>query len=151
MESRRLPAKSLLLIALFVALAVLFVMPTSAIAIGSEAQQDVYNDAVLHVTVALTSEGIVATPTSLSPGNHLLTIENNTSEPRGIEMIGIDSRTSPTVRYSKVLRPGESETFRWFLAPGKTVYVRDILTCGHDQMSCMLVTFGEMAKDIEVN
>lgn len=99
----------------------------------------------------LTSDGIVAPPSSLTPGNHLLTIVNNTSEPRGLEMTGIDLATSPTIRYTKVLQPGESEEFRWFFASGKDVYLRDLKTCGHAQMTCMLPTFGWMSKAIDVN
>ncbi|MCL5104265.1 MAG: hypothetical protein M1133_09135 [Armatimonadetes bacterium] len=150
MECRRLPSKSLILTALLVALATLYLMPMLATAAGSKAKQDAYNKAVLHVTIALTSKGIVATPSTLKPGNHLLTIKNSTSEPRGVEMIGIDKESSPTVRYTKILKPGKSEQFRWYFAQGKTVYVRDILNCGHDQRSCMMVTFGGMSKAIDV-
>lgn len=151
MEHRRLPAKSLILIALLVAVAASYLVPMLATAAGSKAKQAVYNKAVLHVTIALTSKGIVVTPASLKPGNHLLTIKNSTSEARGVEMIGIDSASSPTVRYTKILQPGKSEQFRWFFAAGKTVYVRDIFSCGHDQRSCMAVTFGRMSKAIEVD
>ena len=151
MELRRLSGKSLILTALLVTLAALCLMPMLATAAGSKAKQDAYNDAVLHVKIALTSRGIVANPTSLRPGNHLLTISNTTSEPRGIEMIGIDKAGSPTVRYTKILKPGKSEAFRWYFAMGKTVYVRDIMNCTHDQRSCMVVTFGHMTKAIDVN
>jgi hypothetical protein len=150
MERRRLPAKSLILTALLVILAALYLMPMLATAAGSKAKQAVYNKAVLHVTMAMTSKGFVATPNSLKPGNHLLTIKNNTSDARGLEMIGIDKESSPTVRYTKILQPGKSEQFRWFFATGKTVYVRDILNCGHDQRSCMMVTFGHFSKAIDV-
>ena len=151
MEFRRFSVKSLILTALLIALVTLCLMPMIATAAGSKAKQDAYNDAVLHVKIALTSRGLVATPNSLRPGNHLLTISNSTSEPRGIEMIGIDKAGSPTVRYTKILQPGKSEAFRWYFARGKTVYVRDIMSCAHDQRSCMVVTFGHMTKAIDVN
>ena len=126
-------------------------MPILATAAGSKAKQAVYNKAVLHVKVSLTSDGMVVTPNTLRPGNHLLTIANNTSSPRGVEMIGVDKAASPTVRYTKIVRPGKSEAFRWYFAKGKTVYVRDITSCGHDQRSCMTVGFGQMHKAIDVN
>ena len=151
MECRKLTTKRFVLIALFVAVAALYLMPILARAAGSKAKQAVYNKSVLHVTIALTNKGIVAKPTALKPGNHLLTIKNSTSEPRGIEMIGIDSASSPTVRYTKILRPGKSEAFRWYFAKGKTVYVRDVMNCSHDQRSCLVVTFGKMHKAISVN
>lgn len=153
MHSLRFPAKSLALMAVavcLVALLALSLMPMLATAAGSKAKQDVYNKAVLHVTIAMTSKGLVVTPSALKPGNHLLTIKNSTSEPRGVEMIGIDSASSPTVRYTKILKPGKSEQFRWFFADGKTVYVRDIMSCGHNQRNCMMVTFGQMRKAIDV-
>ncbi|MHB9036006.1 MAG: hypothetical protein ACYC64_05020 [Armatimonadota bacterium] len=148
---RRLSTKSLLLTALLVALVALYFMPVLARAAGSKAKQNVENKALLHVTIALTSKGIVVTPSTLKPGNHLLTIKNSTSEPRGVEMIGIDKAASPTVRYTKILKPGATEKFRWYFATGKTVYVRDIMSCAHDQRSCMMVTFGHMTKAIDVN
>lgn len=151
MEHRRLLAKSLVLTGVFVALVAWYLMPVQAVAV-SKAQETATSEALPQVTISLTSEGIVATPdTPLNGGNYLLTIKNDTSEPRGIEMIGTDKASSPTVRYTKILQPGESEAFRWYFAEGKTVYARDIMSCSHDQRSCMMVTFGQMRKAIDVN
>lgn len=146
MVSRRFSAKSLVLIVMLVALVALCLMATAA----TTAKQAAYNKGALQVTIAMTSKGLVVTPSALKPGNHLLTIKNSTSQARGVEMIGVDSETSPTVRYTAILKPGKTEQFRWFFAGGKTVYVRDILACGHDQRSCMMVTFGQMRKAIDV-
>ena len=151
MELRRLSVKSLVLTALLVGLAAFCLMPMLATAAGSKAKQAVYNKAVAKVAISLTNKGIVAMPDALKGGNYLLTVKNNTSEARGVEMIGIDSASSPTVRYTKILRPGKSEAFRWYFAKGKTVYVRDVMSCAHDQRSCMAVTFGRMRKAIDVN
>jgi len=150
MERRRLPAKSLLLAALILALAALCLMPMLA-ATASKRQQTVYNKAVLHVTIALTSKGIVATPNALQPGNHLLTVKNSTSQPRGVELLGIDKASSPTIRYTKILKPGKSESFRWYFPSGKTAYVRDVMSYSHNQRSYMVVTFGQMSKAIDVD
>jgi hypothetical protein len=88
----------------------------------------------------------------LKGGNYLLTVKNNMSKARGIEMIGIDKAASPTVRYTKILKKGNSERFRWYFAKGKTVYVRDVMkwtsTAGG---SATTVTFGQMRKAIDVN
>jgi hypothetical protein len=151
MEHRTFPVKSsILLTALLAALAAFFLMPIIATAAGSTADQAAYNEAAMQAKISLTSDGIVATPISLEPGNHLLTITNNTSVPRGVEMVGIDKASSPTVRYTSILQPGQSEDFRWYFATGKTVYVRDITSCTHGQMSCMAVDFGAMTKSIDV-
>ncbi len=133
-----------------VALTTLSMVSVFATAAGSKAQEARYNKSVMHVTIALTGKGIVATPASLKPGNHLLTIKNNTKDSRGIEMIGIDKAGSPTVRYTKILKPGKSEAFRWYFAEGNTVYVRDIMSCSHDKMNCTVVGFGQMRKAIHV-
>jgi hypothetical protein len=150
MERRRFQAKSLVLTALLIALVAIYLIPILATAAGSTAKQTVYNKAVLHVTIAMTNKGIVVTPTSLRPGNHLLTIKNSTSEPRGIEMLGIDKASSPTVRYTKILKPGKTEAFRWYFAQGKTVYVRDVMSMAHSKRSYVTVTFGGMSKAIDV-
>jgi hypothetical protein len=150
MEPRRFHSKILLLSALLIATAALYLIPMHATAAGSTAQQNHYNKAVLHVTISLTSKGMVVTPATLYPGNHFVTIKNTTSDSRGVEMIGIDSESSPTVRYTKILKPGKTEQFRWFFAQGNTMYVRDIMSCGHDQKSCLMVTFGQMRKAIWV-
>jgi hypothetical protein len=86
MQRRNLIANVLIL----VAVAALSLMCTVASVAGSRAQDARYDRSVLHVTIAMTGHGIVATPNSLRPGNHLLTIKNNTRESRGIEMIGTD-------------------------------------------------------------
>jgi hypothetical protein len=151
MNRLRLPAKGLAVMAVLVALLALSLMPMLATAAGSRAKQaTAYNKAVLHVTIALTSKGIVATPSALKPGNHLLTIKNDTSEPRGIEMIGIDKASSPTVRYTKILKPGTTEVFRWYFAQGNTVYVRDVMSWTHTKTGFTTVTFGHMTKAIWV-
>jgi len=150
MKRQRLLTKSLVLMALLVAVAAFYLIPMLATAAGSKAKEAVYNEAVLHVTIALTNRGIVATPATLKPGNHLLTVTNKTSEARGIEMIGIDTQSSPTVRYSKILQPGKSEQFRWYFAHGKTVYVRDVMSWTHVKTGYTTVTFGNMRKAIDV-
>lgn len=151
MKCLRFNTKSLVLGAVLIGFAALSLMPMLATAAGSKAKQAVYNNAVLHVKISLTSKGIVVTPASLKPGNHLLTVANNTSEPRGIEMIGTDKASSPMVRYTKVLQPGKSEAFRWYFATGKTVYVRDVMSWTHVKTGCTTVTFGQMRKAIEVD
>src|ERR1035441_4231054 len=102
MQRRRLSPSSIVLTALLVALAALYLMPMLATAAGSKAKQTAYNKAVAQVTISLSGKGIVVTPKALKDGNYLLAVKNNTSDARGVEMIGIDSAKSPTVRYTAI-------------------------------------------------
>jgi len=149
MELRRLPAKSLVLAALLIVFASLSLMPVFAA--GSKAKTARDNKALPAVTITLTGKGITVMPQGLSAGDYRVIIKNATSGRRGLEIIGVDKATSPTVRYTKILKPGKSETFRWYFASGKTAYVRDLLSCTHDQRSCVVATFGQMSKAIDVN
>jgi hypothetical protein len=116
----------------------------------TKAKERATSQALPQITISMTAKGIAVTmPRALKGGDYRVTIKNSTSEPRGVEMIGIDKQTSPTVRYTKILKPGKSEQFRWYFPKGKTTYVRDILSCTHDQRTCMVVTFGQMRKAIE--
>lgn len=153
MEHRRLHVKSLIVTALVVALAALYLAPMLATAAtGSKAQATRESKALPQVAITLTNKGIVVAPKSLKGDkNYLLTVKNNTSKPRGIEMIGIDKAASPTVRYTKILKTGKSEQFRWYFAKGKTVYVRDVFKWTSDKGNAVTVTFGRMRKAIDVN
>ena len=146
----RLPIRYLILGALLVGLATLTVMPMLAKATESKAATDRGNKALAQVTISLTDKGIVAVPTALRGGNYLLTIKNKTSEPRGIEMIGVDRAGSPTVRYTKTLKPDNSEQFRWYFAAGTTAFVRDVVNWTHTKTGFTNVTFGKMRKAILV-
>ena len=149
-KRRKLPVRYLILIALLVGLAAVAVMPMLALAADSKATTGRDNRGLPQVSISLTSKGIVAKPTALKGGDYFLTIKNSTSQPRGIEMIGVDRGGSATVRYTAVLKPGRSEAFRWYFAAGTTAFVRDIMSCSRDQMNCMLVRFGQMRKAILV-
>lgn len=152
MKPEKIVAKMLVLPALLSALAALCLMTMpAALADEAKAEETAISQALPQVSITLTSKGIVAVPSSLEGGNYLLTIKNDTSTARGIEMIGIDLETSPTVRYTKVLEPGETEQFRWYFAAGKTAYVRDVLSWTHVKTGATTVTFGEMRKAIDVN
>ena len=137
-------AKSIVLVVMLLVFAALCLVPLLATAAQPKA-------VLPAVTISLTSKGIVVVPSSLKGGDYRLTIKNSTSAPRGVEMIGTDKASSPTVRYTKILKPGKSESFRWYFAAGKTVYVRDITSCKQGQRSCMIVNFGQMSKAIYVN
>jgi hypothetical protein len=126
-------------------------MPMLAPLAGSKAQAAAESSALPQVAITLTSEGIVAAPSALKGGNYLVTITNSTSEPRGTQMTGVDRAASPWVRYTRVLKPGETETFRWYFAKGKTVHVRDVLRWKSAQGNILTARFGQMGAAIDVD
>ena len=83
-----------------------------------------------------------------NPGLHLVTITNETSSPRGIVIKGIDKGVSPYVRFTKVLQPNQSVTFRWYFPDDRTVTVKDLLRCVHVQRTCALPKTGGMVSSI---
>ena len=147
MNRTRLLAMGLVL----VAVAALSLMPMLPAAGVSKAEQLATSKALPQISISLTDKGIVVgTSQPLRAVYYRLTIKNKTSEPRGIEMLGTDKIGSATVRYTKVLKPGNSEAFSWYFAKGTTVYVRDVLSWKHVKTNCVNVTFGPMRKAIQV-
>lgn len=100
------------------------------------------------MTISITKTGIACMPKSAKGGDYTVTIKNSTSAPRGIEMTGMDRGDSPYVRYTKILKPGAHETFRWYFPSGRTAYLKDLLSCKHESRSCVIATFGTMVKAI---
>jgi hypothetical protein len=99
-------------------------------------------------TISITRNGITYTPKSLPSGDHVIMIKNMTSMARGLEMVGTDKGGSPFIRFSKILKPGKSETFRWFFPAEKTVYLRDITSCEHRSRTCVIVSYGGMVTAV---
>jgi hypothetical protein len=100
------------------------------------------------LTISITKTGITHTPKSFSGGHHVVMLKNMTGSARGIEMTGMDKGGSPYVRFSRVLAPGKSETFKWYFPPEKTVYLRDLTSCVHKSRTCVVATFGGMVSAI---
>lgn len=98
--------------------------------------------------ISLTDEGIIGTPAEADGGLYVVTIVNNSSAPRGVVLNGIDLCCSPYVRYSKVLEPGHQETFRWYFPEDKNVKIRDLLSCTHEQRTCMVASTGSLNSTI---
>jgi len=94
------------------------------------------------LSVTITDKAIAFSPRTPSGGLYDVTIRNMSSGRRGVEMTGIDKCCSPYVRYSRILQPKKTETFRWFFPSGNTVIFRDLLRCEHAKRSCVIATFG---------
>lgn len=73
------------------------------------------------INISLTDQGISKEIGQAEPGLYDVVITNNSSRTRGLEMIGPSLCCTEYVRFSDTLRPGASDTFRWYFAPGKVI------------------------------
>jgi hypothetical protein len=151
MKCLRLLIRTITPLAMPIIIAALSLLPLLASADGPKSEEARYDGALAQVTISLTEKGIAATPRTLEGGNYFLTIHNDTSQPRAIEMISIDRAASPTVRFTKVLQAGQSQQFRWYFAKGRTVYVRDVMGWTNIALNAEDVTFGDMRRAISVD
>lgn len=78
------------------------------------------------IDISLTNTGIVKQIGQIETGLYDLKIVNNSSRPRGLMISGIDLCCTPYSRFSRILRPGQSQLFRWYFAPGK-VQLKDFI------------------------
>lgn len=78
------------------------------------------------INISLTNTGIKQQVNSAPMGLYNLTITNNSSRPRGVVYTGLDLCCSEYTRFSNILSPGGSQSFRWYFAPG-TVTFKDFL------------------------
>lgn len=97
------------------------------------------------MTIRLTDQGIIRDATSSEGGFYIVTVRNDTSDHRGIRMTGDDLAGSPFVRFTKVLAPGQSETFGWFFTPQSSTMVVDLLTCRPAARTCAVADIGNMS------
>lgn len=78
------------------------------------------------IDVSLTNTGIVKEVYESPTGLYDLRITNNSSRAKGLFITGTDLCCTTYTRFSKVLRPGGTQLFRWYFAPGK-VLLRDYM------------------------
>lgn len=74
------------------------------------------------INVSLTNTGIQKSTGEVTTGLYDLKITNNSSRSRGLMISGIDLCCTSYVRFSHMLRPGQSQIFRWYFAPGKVQF-----------------------------
>lgn len=72
--------------------------------------------------ISLTNQGPVTSSDVTIPGLYNVTVTNNSSRRRGVELTGIDLCCTIYKRFSSVLRVGQSQTFKWYFAPGKVTF-----------------------------
>ena len=93
------------------------------------------------IDVSLTNRGIVKEIYSTPTGLYDLRITNNSSRARGLVITGTDLCCTEYTRFSKIIKPGSTQMFRWYFAPGK-VLVRDFLGGRKTSTSYTRVRFG---------
>ena len=75
--------------------------------------------AVGRITINLTNSGIQTQTTTTGAGLYDVSIVNRASKPRGLLIRGIDLCCTEYNRFSKMIKPGATESFRWYFASGK--------------------------------
>ncbi|MCE5197661.1 MAG: hypothetical protein ABFD54_13655 [Armatimonadota bacterium] len=102
---------------------------------------------VTPLRISITNNSINMSQRTVPYGLYEITIVNNSSKPRGLYMTGRDLCCTQFNRYSRVLKPGGTQTFRFFFAPG-TVQFRDLTECTHGQRTCELAHFGKLRSSV---
>jgi len=93
------------------------------------------------IAIGLTSTGINTQVSQAPSGLYDITITNDSNRVRGVILNGQDLANTPYTRFSDLLGPGGSQTFRWFFAPG-TVTIKDFTGGVKTRTAYTGVTFG---------
>ena len=116
-------------------------------ALGAFATSAAYAMEPLRVTI--TNSGIVTDVDHTAGGLYAVTVKNDTCDARGIVMKGLDRGGSRFLRFTKVLGPGESQSFRWYFPAGRgDVRLRDLLCCTHEKFTCVLAGYGGLTTSL---
>ena len=99
------------------------------------------------IDVSLTNTRIVKKVGEAPSGLYDLSITNNSSTPRGLIITGIDLCCTIYTRYSKILRPGGKQIFRWYFAPGKA-HIKDFVGAVKTKTSYTRVKLGGHSSSI---
>jgi hypothetical protein len=102
------------------------------------------------LTLSITNDGIMGMPeqTPTGGGLYLVTVKNDSNVSRGIVMTGVDLCCSPYMRFTKVLKPGQEVSFRWFFPSDRTVQFRDLIRCRPVARTCGLPKAGSLASSL---
>ena len=100
------------------------------------------------ITISITNHGIVTDMDHPSGGLYVVTVKNETGDARGVIMKGRDLGVSPYVRFSRVLDPGESQSFRWYFPADRNVKLRDLMCCTHAERTCVIAGYGGMTTSL---
>jgi len=101
-----------------------------------------------HAVLNITNHGITGIPDTAKGGLYRVTVRNSTKVSRGIVMKGVDLCCSPYTRFTKVLRPGEKVSFRWYFPGNRTVQVKDLIKCVPVARTCAVPRTGAMTRTL---
>lgn len=99
------------------------------------------------INISLTNSGIRKTVGEAAAGLWDVKVTNNSSRCRGLIFSGIDICCSPYNRFTRLLTPGQSQTFRFFFASGK-VAIKDFLDARRAGRSFDAVIPGRFSSSI---
>jgi hypothetical protein len=100
------------------------------------------------IAITITNGGIVTNVEEPQGGLYVVTVKNDTCDARGIVMKGLDRGGSRYVRFTKVLGPGETQQFRWYFPVDRSIKLRDLMSCTHEKMTCVVAGYGGMTRSI---
>ncbi|MGI6296172.1 MAG: hypothetical protein ACOX3G_08790 [Armatimonadota bacterium] len=99
------------------------------------------------IDISLTDSGIRKKIGEAPAGLYIVNITNNSSRTRGLVMTGSDLCCTIFTRFSRLMQPGQKQTFRWFFAPGK-VKMQDFLGGKQTATSFIDVKYGPHTSSI---
>lgn len=99
------------------------------------------------LNISITDSGIQKAVATSPAGAYRVIITNNSSTVRGLAMTGNDLCCSQFIRFSQPLKPGESQSFQFFFAPGKVI-LRDVVCATKTSRSWTNVGYGGFSSSI---
>lgn len=122
------------LVACLVVLGALSLLP--AFAQTTTTSPDMTNQVKGQVVFTITNTGITGGPSTAEGGLYIVTVRNESRSSRGLVIKGVDLCCSPYTRFTRVLKPGNEVTFRWFFPANRTVEIRDLIQCKPVALTC---------------
>ena len=102
---------------------------------------------ITNLNISLTDAGIQKTIGEAPFGLYQITLSNDSSRSRGLYFTGMDLCCTEYNRFSNILRPGQSQTFRFYFAPGKVVF-KDFLGGQKTRTAYSNVRWGDHSSSI---
>ncbi len=99
------------------------------------------------ISLSITDSGIIVPSGQMHYGQYNVSITNNSSQPRGLVMMGTDLGGTPYRRFISVLRPGTSTNFDFFFAPGDVTF-RDFMSASRTQTAYTNVRYGTFSSSL---
>ncbi len=91
---------------------------------GRGPMDEIDTSSIRKLNITLTNDRIVKAEARTPSGLYRISVTNNSSRDRGLYFTGTDLCCTQYHRYSNILKPGQTQSFMFYFAPGK-VTMRD--------------------------